>query len=97
MTASDRELVQLAVLGNVIHGPMGLGALVAQIEDLVLGELDGSPRSIARTLHEMQRSGHIVLANDGKRWRVSLGPKGRDGFFQLKQLHSGAGGRLPRA
>ncbi len=97
MTASDQELVQLAVLGNVMEGPMGLGALVAQIEDLVLGELDGSPRNIARTLHEMQRSGHIVLANDGKRWRVSLGPKGRDGFSHLLQLHPGARGPLPRA
>lgn len=79
------ELVRLSILGHVMHGPMVLGALVARIEELVMGELNGSPRTIARTLHEMQRGGHIILANDGRRWRVSLGPKGRDSFSRLLQ------------
>lgn len=85
------ELVRMSILGHVMHGPMVLGALVSRIEELVLGELNGSPRTIARTLHEMQRGGHIVLANDGRRWRVSLGPKGRDSFTRLLQSQQGEG------
>lgn len=98
MAASDpssdlhgSEIVRLAILNHVMHGPMVLGALVARIEALVMGELNGSPRSIARTLHEMQRGGHIVLTNDGLRWRVSLGAKGRDSFSQLMQSHQADG------
>lgn len=85
------ERVRLSILGHVMDGPMVLGALVAHIEGLMLGELNGSPRTIARTLHEMQRAGHIILANDGRRWRVSLGPQGRDGFTQLMRARQGDG------
>jgi hypothetical protein len=78
-----RDLIWLTVLGSVLCEPMALGVLVMRLEALVLGELDETPLSISRCLHEMNRGGHIVLANTGKRWRVSLGPRGRDTFLRL--------------
>lgn len=80
-----RDLIWLTVLGNVLSGPVVLGVVVSRLEDLVLNELNGSPRNIARTLHEMQRGGHIMLTNDGLRWRVSMGPRGRESFTRLMQ------------
>lgn len=80
-----RDLIWLTVLGTVMAGPVTLGVVVSQLEGLVLGELDGSPRIIARSLHEMERGGHIVLATDGKRWRVSLGKHGRVTFRRLME------------
>lgn len=78
-----RDLIWLTVLGCVLRQPVPLGELVMRLEALVLGELDGSPRHISRCLHEMDRGGHIILANSGKGWTVSLGPKGRDTFARL--------------
>lgn len=78
-----RDLIWLMALGNVLGGPLSLGILVSRLERLVLDELDGSPRHISRCLHEMERGGHIVMSNDGKRWRVSLGARGRDTFTRL--------------
>lgn len=78
-----RDLVWLTVLGHVMRGPVPLGILVSRIERLVLEELDGTPRNIAAGLIEMDRGGHIALTNDGKRWRVSIGAKGRETFEAL--------------
>lgn len=78
-----RDLIWLTVLGSVLRQPLTLGELVVRLEALVLDELDGSPRHISRCLHEMDRGGHIVLANVGRGWRVSLGPRGRETFLRL--------------
>lgn len=78
-----RDLIWLTVLGHVMRKPVPLGILVSRIESLVLEELDGTPRNIAAGLIEMDRGGHISLTNDGKRWSIALGPRGRETFEAL--------------
>lgn len=82
---AGRDLIWLTVLGQVMNGPLPLGILVSRIEGVVLDELDGTPRNIAAGLIEMDRGCHIQLRNDGRRWSVTLGPKGRETFRSLMQ------------
>lgn len=83
------NLLWLTVLGHVQRAPVPLGVLVMRLEAL-MGELDESPRGISRCLHEMDRGGHIVLANRGRGWWVSLGPNGRATFHALMDDRSPA-------
>lgn len=69
-----RDLAWLAVLGRVVDGPADLGEVVAAVERALFDVAD--PRSVSAHLQEMARGNHITLASDGRRWRVSLGPRG---------------------